>query len=115
MDLLCFTVAAWFRFLAGEDDRGRPLPVDDPLADRLRDLALRGGRDPRPLLGLREVFRRNPPELGHAHPWRKAPGEILAVDEPVRLGVAANEGRGKQHLRLLGFAGCRWAKETRGG
>ncbi|MCI4065751.1 mannitol dehydrogenase family protein [Micromonospora sp. R77] len=37
-------VAAWLRFLSGHADDGRPLPLDDPLADRIR-AALATGRD----------------------------------------------------------------------
>ncbi len=54
--LLSFTVACWFRCLAGLDDYGREIPLVDPLADRLRDLARRGGSDPRALLTLGELF-----------------------------------------------------------
>lgn len=35
IDGLCFTLAAWFHYLAGRDDRGRPLAIVDPLASRL--------------------------------------------------------------------------------
>lgn len=53
---LSFTVAAWFRYLTGEDDQGRPLPINDPLADKLQEQARRGGREPEALLGLTEIF-----------------------------------------------------------
>ena len=62
--LASFTVAAWFRYLAGLDDLGEELPIVDPLANRLRDLALRGGPDPRELLSLTELFG----EVLPAHP-----------------------------------------------
>jgi fructuronate reductase len=53
-------VAAWMRFVsAGTSDAGRPLPLDDPLADRLR-AAVAGRTTPGgvvdALLGLPEVF-----------------------------------------------------------
>ncbi|MCB1825334.1 MAG: mannitol dehydrogenase family protein [Candidatus Competibacteraceae bacterium] len=56
--LLSFTIAAWFRYLAGgNDDQGRPLPtVIDPLADQLRERAQRGGREPDAVLSLAEIF-----------------------------------------------------------
>jgi fructuronate reductase/mannitol 2-dehydrogenase len=54
--LLTLAVAGWFRYLRGTDERGRPVPLDDPLAARLRALALAGGTDPRPLLGQRALF-----------------------------------------------------------
>lgn len=53
---LTLAVAAWCRALAGTDERGRRLTLEDPLAERLQGLALRGGTDPRPLLGERELF-----------------------------------------------------------
>jgi mannitol 2-dehydrogenase len=55
--LLTLAVAGWCRYLQGVDARGRDLPLDDPLADRLRALARAGGRaDPRPLLAERAIF-----------------------------------------------------------
>jgi mannitol 2-dehydrogenase len=53
---LTFTVAAWFRYLAGTDDRGAPLPINDPMADELIRRARAGREDPRPLLELRALF-----------------------------------------------------------
>jgi len=53
-------VAAWMRFVAaGESDAGRPLPLDDPLADRLRAAVAGAGRPADvvdALLGLPDVF-----------------------------------------------------------
>ncbi len=54
--LLTLAVAALCRGLRGVDDRGRRLATDDPLAARLRPLALRGGTDARPLLSETAVF-----------------------------------------------------------
>ena len=54
--LLTLAVAGWCRYLRGTDDDGRPLPLEDARAAELQALALRGGSDPRPLLGVREVF-----------------------------------------------------------
>lgn len=54
--LLSFTVAAWFRFLNGTDDAGRPLPIIDPMAEKLQHCARRGGRDATVMLGLAELF-----------------------------------------------------------
>lgn len=56
MRALCFTVAAWFRTLTGTDERGQALPINDPIAEELTRRARAGGEDPRPLLGLRELF-----------------------------------------------------------
>ncbi len=54
--MLSFTVACWFRCLSGTDDRGNPIPLVDPMAERLRENACRGGADPRPLLSMSELF-----------------------------------------------------------
>ncbi len=53
---LAFTVAAWFRYLTGEDDAGREMPINDPVSEDLQERARRGGRDPQALLGARGLF-----------------------------------------------------------
>ena len=54
--LLTLAVAGWFRYLRGEDEEGRSYVIDDPRADELRRLARLGRADPRPLLGLTDLF-----------------------------------------------------------
>ena len=54
--LLTLAVAGFCRYLRGTADDGRPLPLEDPRAAELQVLALAGGSDPRPLLGVRAVF-----------------------------------------------------------
>ena len=54
--MLTLAVAGWMRFLRGVDDAGAPLLIDDPRAERLHELALAGGTDPRPLLADRSLF-----------------------------------------------------------
>ena len=54
--LLSFVVACWFRYLTGSDDLGRPMPLNDPLSDKLREHAIRGGADASVLLSLGELF-----------------------------------------------------------
>jgi mannitol 2-dehydrogenase len=56
IELLCFTVACWFRYLNGQDEQGREIVMKDPMAARLRELAQAGGKDPGRLLALREIF-----------------------------------------------------------
>jgi len=56
----CLAVAGWMTYVAARHDRyGRPLALDDPMAETLRD-AVREGADPAGivdgLLGVREVF-----------------------------------------------------------
>jgi fructuronate reductase len=57
---LVTALAVWLRFLAGRDEAGRELPLDDPLAPRLRATAAAAGHDPaalvRALLEIEEVF-----------------------------------------------------------
>ena len=56
MRALTFTVASWLRYLTGQDERGRPLPMNEPMLAKLQSLAKQGGEDPRPLLAVRELF-----------------------------------------------------------
>ena len=49
----------------------------------------------RVVLRLLEPLRVDPPQLERPHAGREARGELLAVDEPVGLGVGADEARGK--------------------
>ncbi|MGL4620925.1 MAG: mannitol dehydrogenase family protein, partial [Chroococcidiopsis sp.] len=56
IDYMSLTIAAWFRYLKGQDDRGNPIEIDDPMADILTQRARSGGSDPRPLLSLSEIF-----------------------------------------------------------
>ncbi len=53
--LLSFTVACWFRYLNGRDERGNVITMKDPMATRLREIAQAAGSDPAPLLAVREV------------------------------------------------------------
>jgi mannitol 2-dehydrogenase len=54
--LLLLALAGWCRQLRGVDDAGALLRIDDPLGERLHELAMAGGTDPRPLLSERETF-----------------------------------------------------------
>jgi fructuronate reductase len=53
-------VAAWMRFVSGYDDAGRPLPLDDPLAEEIRKALDGNHRSPAAtvdsLLSLHQVF-----------------------------------------------------------
>lgn len=59
---LCLALAAWMRYVAGQDEAGQPIDVRDPLAGRLRALcdAYSGNERVTALLAMREIF---PPEL----------------------------------------------------
>lgn len=76
----CLAVAAWVRYVStGHSDEGRPLPLEDPLAERLRS-AVSGLSSTREvagaLLGLREVF---PVELAEDERFRKLVEESLEL------------------------------------
>ncbi len=53
---LSLALAAWLRRVRGTDDRGAPLTVTHPLAATLREKAIEGGADPRPLLSIGSLF-----------------------------------------------------------
>ncbi|GAB3070544.1 mannitol dehydrogenase family protein [Micromonospora schwarzwaldensis] len=81
-------VAAWLRFLHGHTDDGRPLPLDDPLADRLRAALAAGRHTPAGVVdavfAVREVF---PAELAADEEFRAdVTGWLTALD---RHGVRA--------------------------
>lgn len=53
---LTLAVASWFRYLDGVDEQGKPIHVDDPMAQKLQALARQGGTDPTPLLNVKNLF-----------------------------------------------------------
>ncbi|KAF2013459.1 hypothetical protein BU24DRAFT_350695 [Aaosphaeria arxii CBS 175.79] len=53
---LTLCVAAWFRYLNGIDENGKPFKIDDPMADELQALAREGGASPNALLGVQNLF-----------------------------------------------------------
>ncbi|SEF53930.1 mannitol dehydrogenase family protein [Bosea lathyri] len=53
---LALALAAWLRRVRGIDERGAPLLVTHPLAALLREKALEGDADPRPLLSIGSLF-----------------------------------------------------------
>ncbi len=73
IDRLCFTVASWFRYLQGTDDQGKTMPIIDPMEAKLRERAQAGGKDPSPLLAMREVFSEelatDPAFVGQVSGW----------------------------------------------
>lgn len=56
VELLALALAAWFRRMDGRDERGQPVLVQHPLAQELQARARQGGPDPRPLLGIENLF-----------------------------------------------------------
>lgn len=56
---LVLAVAGWMRYVGGVDEKGEPIEVKDPLAERLRTLSDQAGTPEQKvaaLLGVREVF-----------------------------------------------------------
>ncbi len=77
------------------------------------DLAIRDDVDPGPLhvgdgrqgrrvLGVGQLLRGDAPDLGHAHPG-DGRRQQLAIDQPVRLGIASDDGRLDQVLAQPGL------------
>lgn len=56
IDYMSLTVAAWFRYLNGQDDQGKAIAIDDPMAEILTQQARCGGTNPQPLLSMTEIF-----------------------------------------------------------
>jgi fructuronate reductase/mannitol 2-dehydrogenase len=102
--LLALAVAAWFRCLRGSDLEGRPVALADARASELRELALAGGDDPRPLLGLTEVFG----ALGQHRPVLATLHRLLrSLDEHGwRVTVSTSLGRDSVRSATCPFAGA---------
>lgn len=56
IDYMSLTIAAWFRYLNGQDDQSNPITIDDPMVEILTQRAQSNGSDPTSLLGLSELF-----------------------------------------------------------
>lgn len=54
--LMTLAVAGWCRYLQGHDYAGERIEVQGPRTEQLTQLAREDGMDPRPLLGVRDVF-----------------------------------------------------------
>ena len=65
------------------------------------------------VLRLGEIRLRDAPQFPGAHPRREAARELLAVDEPLGLGIAAHEGGGKQEVRARGHGFSPWNSFSR--
>ncbi|ROV90450.1 hypothetical protein VSDG_08430 [Cytospora chrysosperma] len=53
---LALCVAGWFRYLNGVDEQGKPIAIDDPMAESLKAKAIEGGDQPGPLLNIKSLF-----------------------------------------------------------
>ena len=93
--LAALAVASWMRYVTGVDEKGRPIDVKDPLAERLRSIGAETRGNPtaqaRAYLGVGAVFGE---DLPHATPFADAvtaalttlyaKGAAAAVDEAMR-------------------------------
>ena len=60
--MCAFTVAAWFRYLTGVDDKGNNIPIIEPMEAKVCPLAQQGGADPTAMLSLHELFGADLPQ-----------------------------------------------------
>ena len=83
---LVLAVAAWLRYLRGEDYAGRPYEIEDAKADRLQPLAVEGDTDPRALLAQHDVFE----ALGECPRFTREVEEALHLLEAGPLEAASS-------------------------
>lgn len=94
VELLSLALAAWLRRVRGDDEQGQPIDIRHPLATLLREKAMEGGPDPRPLLGIAQLFGET--------------GTDARLIEPVGRWLASLYERGSRETlaeasRTLGF------------
>jgi mannitol 2-dehydrogenase len=83
IELLALALAAWLRRVRGVDNSGAPIALHHPLAELLRQTAIEGGRDPRPLLAIAPLFG----ELGRDSRLTRPVGGWLASLYDVGAGA----------------------------
>jgi len=49
-------IASWIRFLQGIDEKGNPIPIQDPQGERLHTAAKACGKNPQEFLALSDIF-----------------------------------------------------------
>ncbi len=49
-------VASWLRFIAGKDEEGNEIPLEDPQAERLKEISSRGGNSVTTYLEMKDIF-----------------------------------------------------------
>jgi mannitol 2-dehydrogenase len=79
---IAFALAAWARFLAGTDEQGRPIPLEDPNGGPLREAAQTAREDPERFLRIANVPMLPEGELG-----RLAEKLRASLDSVYRLGI----------------------------
>ncbi len=73
IELLALALAAWLRRVRGTDEQGERIDIRHPMAQILRDRAIAGGGDPRPLLEITDLFG----ELGQQEAFVTSVGKWL--------------------------------------
>ena len=83
----------------GSEPVGIALPADLAVGHDVQAGQFLGpdGEQGRVPLRLVQIVGRHPPQLGSPDPRREAVPQPLAVDEPIRLRIAANEGGREDH------------------
>jgi mannitol 2-dehydrogenase len=94
IDLLALALAAWLRRVRGEDEHGQPIEVRHPLAEQLRVKAIEGGPDPRPLLGMVQLFGDTGTDPRLIEPVGRWLASLYSIGSKATLASAS---------RLLGF------------
>lgn len=88
LDVFAFVIACWIRYLGGEDEAGRPIRVQDPMAAQLLQRVRLGMTDPAPFLGLSQVFGN---DLPAARPFVSAVAKALRRLYDVGVRTALTE------------------------
>jgi len=83
---LALALAGWMRYVIGRDEAGDPIAVQDPMADRLREIGADAGDDPatlvRAYLNISEIF---PPAIAASE--RVATEVAEHLDSLLRIGA----------------------------
>jgi mannitol 2-dehydrogenase len=90
LELLALALAAWLRRVRGEDEQGQPIDIRHPLADELRAKAIEGGKDPRPLLAIAELFGSTGSDPGLQQPVGRWLASLYAKGARQTLAEAAS-------------------------
>jgi mannitol 2-dehydrogenase len=89
--LLALALAAWMRRVRGEDESGQPIKVVHPLVHELRERAIEGGSDPRPLLAITRIFADLSEQRGFVETLRYWLGLLYGVGAKATLARARRE------------------------
>jgi fructuronate reductase/mannitol 2-dehydrogenase len=91
LDLLALALAAWLRRVRGEDEQGKPIDVRHPHAEQLRAKAIEGGPDPRPLLGMVQLFGDTGSDPRLVEPVGRWLASLYSVGSRATLALASRQ------------------------